>query len=42
MRHRTDMNIIEVNNTHYETMVSDKVGDIIKQTYESVTQLQKQ
>ena len=42
MRHRTDMNIIEVNNTHYETMVSDKVGDIIKQTYESVTQSRKQ
>ena len=42
MRHRTDMKHIEVNHTHYETMVSDQVGDIIKQTYERVTQLQKQ
>jgi len=42
MRHRTDMKHVDVANTHYETMVSDKVSDIIKQTYESVTQSRKQ
>lgn len=38
MKHRSDMKIEEVNHTHYETMVSDKVAEIIKQNYERVTQ----
>ena len=33
MRHRTDMEHIEVANTHYETMVSDKVAEIIQTCY---------
>ena len=35
MQHRTDMTHIEVNHTHYETMVSDRVADIISCCYRS-------
>ena len=33
MSHRTDMTHTEVNHTHYETMVSDRVAEIIKTCY---------
>ena len=33
MQHRTDMSHIEVNHTHYETMVSDSVADVLKAAY---------
>ena len=33
MQHRTDMTHVEVNHTHYETMVSDKVAETIKISY---------
>lgn len=36
MQHRTDMTHIEMPHTHYETMVSDAVADIILQNYSSI------
>ena len=33
MAHRKDMELIEVNHTHYETMVSDKVVELINNHY---------
>ena len=36
MQHRTDMTHIEVNHTHYETMVSDQVAEIIKTNYNAI------
>ena len=33
MQHRTDMTHVEVNHTHYETMVSDQVADLIITNY---------
>lgn len=37
MTHRTDMEFIEVPHTHYETMCSDQVADIIKERYSVVS-----
>jgi len=37
MKHRTDMEMIEVPHTHYEVMCSDQVGKIIVENYNSVT-----
>ena len=42
MTHRTDMELVEVQHTHYETMCADSVSEIIKDRYERVTQLQTQ
>ena len=42
MTHRTDMELVEVPHTHYETMCADSVSEIIKDRYERVTQLQTQ
>lgn len=42
MTHRTDMEHIEVAHTHYETMCSDRVAEIIKQKYEHAIQLKMQ
>ena len=36
MQHRTDMTHIEMPHTHYETMVSDAVADIIIENYNSI------
>ena len=33
MQHRTDMTHAEVNHTHYETMVSDRVAEIVSTCY---------
>ena len=33
MQHRTDMTHTEVNHTHYETMVSDRVAEIVSTCY---------
>ena len=33
MQHRTDMTHVEVAHTHYETMVSDKVAEVIQTCY---------
>ena len=38
MSHRTDMTHVEVNHTHYETMVSDHVAEIIKTEYNRILQ----
>lgn len=38
MSHRTDMTHLEVNHTHYETMVSDHVAEIIKTEYNRILQ----
>ena len=35
MSHRTDMEFVEVPHTHYETMVSDSVADLIMTSYQS-------
>jgi pimeloyl-ACP methyl ester carboxylesterase len=37
MTHRTDMEFVEVPHTHYETMVSDSVADLIDASYKEVT-----
>ena len=42
MQHRPDMDHIEVEHTHYETMCSVHVADIIKHKYEHAIQLQMQ
>jgi len=36
MSHRTDMTKIELNHTHYETMVSDRVAEIILESYSKI------
>ena len=36
MQHRTDMTHIEMPHTHYETMVSDAVADVIIENYNSI------
>ena len=36
MKHRTDMELVEVPHTHYEVMCSNTVADIIKNNYKSV------
>ena len=33
MTHRTDMELVEVAHTHYETMCSDQVGEIVAERY---------
>lgn len=40
MEHRTDMEKIRVDNTHYEVMVSDTVADIILDRYKFSTAMQ--
>src|SRR6056300_1556665 len=37
MTHRTDMEFVEVAHTHYETMCSDQVADLINASYKEVT-----
>ena len=39
MQHRTDMTHIELNHTHYETMVSDRVAEIISDNYRQIAEL---
>ena len=36
MTHRTDMELVEVPHTHYETMVSDQVAEIVAERYSHV------
>lgn len=36
MSHRTDMSQIQLNHTHYETMVSDRVAEIILESYSKI------
>lgn len=33
MKHRTDMELVEVPHTHYEVMCSDKVAELVQQCY---------